>query len=226
MIRGLARSHADRIVVARGGRPFESLDDFTRRTGLSQSALVRLTKADAFGSLRLNRRAALWQALAHEDELPLFRGVAPDEPPVALPKMEMHAEVVSDYRTTGLSLKAHPLALVRRTLDRMRAVRAAELSKLPTGRHVRVAGLVLVRQRPSTAKGITFVTLEDETGVANLIVHPDIWARHHRAACHAQCLFAHGRLERQGEVIHVIAARLEDLSSLLTGMATASRDFH
>jgi error-prone DNA polymerase len=226
MIRGLAQTHADRIVAARGDRPFESLDDFTRRTGLSQAVLVRLTKADAFGSLRLNRRAALWQALAHDEELPLFRGVAPDEPAVALPKMEMHREVVADYRTTGLSLKAHPIALVRSTLNSMRAVRAAELAKLPTGRHVRVAGLVLVRQRPSTAKGITFVTLEDETGIANLIVHPDIWARHHRAACHAQCLFAHGRLERQGEVIHIIAARLEDLSSLLAGMASESRDFH
>ncbi|MCL6501946.1 MAG: error-prone DNA polymerase, partial [Pirellulales bacterium] len=139
----------------------------------------------------------------------------------------MHAfeEVLADYRTTGLSLKGHPLSFLRDELERLGVVRAAELARLRHGKLLRVAGLVLVRQRPGTARGITFVTLEDESGTANLVVRPEIWERYHRAASTATALLAHGRLERQGAVIHVLASKLEDLHQVSVRLASRSRDF-
>ena len=148
-----------------------------------------------------------------------------DELAVQLPEMSLAEEVLADYRTLGLSLKAHPLEFIRAELDRLDVVPAAGLSTWPDGRPVRVAGLVLVRQRPSTAKGITFVTLEDETGTANLIVRPGVWKRYRTAALGATLLLAQGCLQRQHESIHVVVTRLEDLSIRLRGMDSQSRDF-
>ncbi|HUY35729.1 MAG TPA: error-prone DNA polymerase [Pirellulales bacterium] len=227
---GFSASHAVAIVAARHAGRFRSLDDFARRTGLGRAAIERLAKADAFASLALNRRAALWQALAEhrEEPLPLFAGLessGPDERPAGLPAMPEHEEVLADYRTAGLSLKGHPLTFLRPRLDELKVARAAELAATPHGRWLRVAGLVLVRQRPSSARGITFVTLEDETGVANLIVRQAIWERYHRVASSAVALVAHGRLERQGQVIHVLVSRLEDLAALAGKVESQSRDF-
>jgi error-prone DNA polymerase len=139
--------------------------------------------------------------------------------------MSAAEEVLADYRTMGMSLKAHPLEFVRQGLDRMGVAPAAQLKTLPNGGSVSVAGIVLVRQRPGTAKGITFVTLEDETGTANLIVRPDVWKRWRQAALEATILLARGRLQRHGLVIHVLCTKLENLSDYMKDLGSQSRDF-
>ncbi len=213
----------------RQGGAFRSLDDFTRRTGLGRAVVVRLAQADAFQSLGHNRRHALWEALSQEpadSQRPLFAALEAEEtPPAELPSMPPEEEVYADYRACGLSLKAHPLSFYRAELDRLRVVPASRLAALPNQRYVRVAGLVLVRQRPGTAKGITFVTLEDETGVANLVVHQAIWQRYYEVARRSPAWIAHGRLQSKDSVIHVVVRRLEDLSQQLGSLATRSRDF-
>jgi len=230
LIRGLSETHAQMIEEARQAGPFRGWDDFSRRTRLSRAVMSRLATADAFSSLSLNRRGALWQALAEESspqKLPLFETIEPDdEPPAPLPPLELADEVVADYRTAGMSLKAHPMQFHRQRLETLGIVPASRLATHPRDRHVRVAGIVLVRQRPSTAKGITFVTLEDETGVANLIIRQDVWQRFYRVARTAAGMIAHGRLQRHGRVIHVLVSKLEDLSEQLRGLGTQSRDFH
>lgn len=243
MLEGLSESHGRRIEQVRGEKPFLSLDDFTRRTGLSRSVGARLAKAGAFASLAMDRRQALWHALGQDQkELPLFDSLDPAgrvrethqsenlatfAPPteINLPKMSPAEEVLADYRTQGLSLDAHPMEFLRQGLDRWDVAPASRLKSLSSGGPVRVAGIVLVRQRPGTAKGITFITLEDETGVANLIVRPDVWKRWRSAALGATLLLAHGRLQRHGQVIHVLVAKLENLSHRMTELARQSRDF-
>ncbi len=227
MLHGLPIAHGEKIVAARGERPFHSVEDFSRRTRLSQATITRLADADAFGSLAGDRRGALWQALGQcNEERPLFDGLdSPDERPVQLPSTSAAEDVLADYRTTGLSLSAHPMEFLRAHLDALGAVPADRLKSWPNGKPVRTAGIVLVRQRPGTAKGITFVTLEDETGQANLIIRPDIWRRYRRAALGATVLLASGRLQRQGRVIHVLTTRLENLSDRLQSLDRQSRDF-
>src|SRR5262249_37613390 len=153
--------------------------------GLKQPVLTRLAAADAFGSLGLDRRGSLWQALGQEKRArsePLFAGLEIDDESALLPPLSRQEEGIADYDTAGLSLKAHPLSFFRSEMQQMDIVPAQRLRELPADRMVRVAGLVLVRQRPSTAKGITFITIEDETGTANLIVHLTVWDRYYRAA--------------------------------------------
>ncbi len=225
MIKGLSESIANRIVEARGARPFRSVDDFARRTGLTTSALARLARADAFHSLGLDRRNALWQSLPEQKTFSLFDEVRADEPAVPLPALTPLEEVVADYRTNGLSLRDHPVKFMRDRLKELRALSSAELAAVPHGKHVSVAGLVLMRQRPATASGITFVTLEDETGVVNLIVRPEIWERQHRIARRSQALLARGTVQRRDQVIHVFVERMHDLSALLAGTHVKSRDF-
>ena len=140
--------------------------------------------------------------------------------------MPLGQEVKIDYETTSLSLKQHPVALVRDTLREHRILTAIEANALPNGRWVKVAGLVLIRQRPGTASGIIFITLEDETGVVNLIVRPNIFEKFRPAARHAGLLQCDGYIERQGQVVHVMAKRMFDLSHLLAGYRLESRDFH
>jgi error-prone DNA polymerase len=223
-IKGLSETFANRIVEARGERPFRSMEDFNRRTGLTSSTLTRLARADAFRSLGLDRRGALWQSLPEQKTLSLFGEVDADEPAVPLPALTPLEEVVADYRTNGLSLRDHPVKFMRDRLKELGALSSRELAALPHGKHVRVAGLVLMRQRPATASGITFVTLEDETGVVNLIVRPEIWERQHRIARRSQALLARGTVQRRDEVIHVFVERMHDLSALLAGAAVKSRD--
>ena len=229
-LRGLPAKQAQAIRAARKDGRFRSVEDFARRTGLGRAAIVRLAKADAFGSLSVDRRGALWHALGqHRDgAMPLFDRLTTIEEetrPAELPALAPLEEVVADYRTAGLSLKGHPLSFLRSRLDELKVTPAAHLAQTPNGRWLRVAGLVLVRQRPGTASGITFVTLEDETGVANLVVRPAIWERYRRAASTAVALLAHGRLERQGQVIHVLVSKLEDVVPLTQQLASQSRDF-
>jgi error-prone DNA polymerase len=145
--------------------------------------------------------------------------------PPELPRMTPSQEVLADYRATGLSLSAHPISFLRQGLERIGVIPSKQLETWPDGRPVRVAGIVLVRQRPGTAKGITFVTLEDESGVANLIIRPDVWQRFRQDALGAKILLAAGRLQRVGRVIHVLVTRLENLSGRMEELRADSRDF-
>jgi error-prone DNA polymerase len=230
LIKGLREDHGKQLVAARRrvGR-FDSVEQFFRAAGLPAHAVRRLAEADAFGSLGLSRREAVWQALELKDEdIPLFDSIHPSSFNIqaSLPAMPLGQEVMTDYATTTLSLKRHPVALVRAQLKSLKIVCAREVAGSAAGRWVKVAGLVLIRQRPGTASGIVFETLEDETGVVNLIVRPDVFERYHSAARHAGLLQCDGYVERQGQVVHVMAKRLFDLSHLLSGYQFASRDFH
>ena len=205
--------------------PFTSFDDLANRTRLSSAALQRLAKADAFRSLPLERRTALWRALPSRDEYPLFARMEEPETPIALPAMSPYQEVLADYGSAGLSLRPHPMSFLRARLDKLRVVPAVRMGEMKTGKMLRVAGVVLLRQRPSTAKGITFVTLEDETGMINLIVRPDVWERHRKAARGAIAMLVTGYLQNEAEIIHVLTTRIDDLSGQLAELVTTSRDF-
>jgi error-prone DNA polymerase len=212
----------------RGG-PFKSLAEFATRTKLSPALVAKLSDADAFASLGRDRRAMLWESLAqdkHDHERGLFEQLEQnDEPPVELPRLAPEENVKADYRTTGMSLKAHPLGFHRQALNKLNVTRASDLSHMRDGQHLRVAGLVILRQRPSTAKGITFVTLEDETGIVNLILKQEIWQRNYLVARRSPAWIAHGQLQTRDGVTHVLVNRLDDLSKSLGGVAVKSRDF-
>ena len=233
MICGLSRGHVETIEQARGSRPFCSVEDFARRTGLSRAVIMRLARADALVSLGRGRRQAMWEAMSQEEkprEMPLFAGLqAEDDPPVDLPSPEPLEEVFRDYETTGLSLRAHPISFYRQSLDRLQVSTAERLRELANNTPVRVAGLVLLRQRPSTAKGITFVTLEDETGTSNLVVRQGVWQAYHAITRRSPAWIAHGKLECRDSVIHIVVERLEDLAQATARPPAAlpgkSRDF-
>jgi error-prone DNA polymerase len=184
---------------------------------VGRAALETLARADAFGSLGLDRRRALWTARGMEETaLPLFAAAdgceAANEPRVALPATAPGEQVADDYRALRLSLKAHPLALLRDELGGRGFMACGGLERLAHGRPVKVAGLVITRQRPGTAKGVVFITIEDETGIANLIVWPDVFERFRKAGLSAGLLGVHGRVQREGIVIHVPAQKLFDLN--------------
>jgi error-prone DNA polymerase len=225
-IKGMREPHAQKIVERRRsvGR-FESVDHFHALTSLPVHVISRLAQADAFGSLPANRRTALWKTLALPDERLPFTA-APKETQPLLPLMPLREEVLTDYHTTGFSLKTHPLSLVRKELSSRGVITSAELGRQERGRWVKVAGLVLIRQRPGTASGIVFETIEDETGVVNLIIRPPVYERYRSAARHAGLAEAHGYVERQGQVIHVMVVRMIDISDALKGFQLRSRDFH
>ena len=221
-VKGLKQEEMERL-VARRGNGYPDLATLRRRAGISAGALDRLARADAFGSLALARRGALWSAIGLDrtgqelDQPPLFawaEGAARAEPEVALPPMTLGEEVAQDYANLRLSLRCHPMALLRPWLGR-RVVRAEQLAAIADGRRVEVAGITLVRQRPGTASGVIFVTLEDETGVANLVVWPAVFERYRRALLGAQLMVVRGKLQREGIVIHVVADALIDRSDLL-----------
>ena len=220
--RGLANRDGASIVAARHDA-FASVEDLWRRAGVPVAALERLAEADAFGSLGLGRRQALWEVRALGGEpLPLFaaadkrRGsLRPEveEERVELAPMTAGREVVEDYRSRGLTLRSHPVAFLRGDLAANGYVPAGDLSATRDGRRVAVAGLVLVRQRPGSANGVLFITLEDETDIANLIIWPSLFERQRRLILSANMIGCRGKVQREGQVIHVIAEHLVDLSA-------------
>ena len=229
MISGLRVDDAEVIVEARASGPFTSVADFTQRTKLGGATVTRLSQADAFGSLNQDRREALWQALAQENkplDQPLFDSLDNDDDLTAgLPEMPTEQQVVEDYRTVGLSLKAHPISFHRQHLDQIKIVRTEELESKKNNQYLSVAGLIILRQRPATAKGITFVTLEDETGTANLVVKQKTWERHYRICRSSPAWIVHGKLEKKSGVIHVVVSRIEDMSQRLNELEVKSRNF-
>ncbi len=224
MIAGLRREEAGRLIAARAAGA-QDLPELARTLASPRHTLERLAEADALRSLGLDRRAGLWAAkgLAPEAkaalDAPLLALMGPlAETPVRLPAMPLPAHVAEDYRTTSLSLKAHPVLFFRPLLDGMGAVTAAGLRTMRDGARLTVGGLVLIRQRPGTAKGVVFVTLEDETGSTNAVVWRDVFTANRRAVMASRFLVIHGRLQRAGEVIHVVAERFTDLTGRLSGL--------
>jgi error-prone DNA polymerase len=218
MAKGLAQLHADALLTRRT-TPYRSVEDLWRRVPIPIAALERLAEADAFQTIGLDRRQALWAIRGLSDtRLPLFDTVPaePDpEPLVALAQMTAGRQVVEDYRSVGLSLRRHPVSFLRQDLAAHRIVRCADLPTIRDGRRVEVAGIILVRQRPGSARGVLFVTIEDETGHANLILWPKVFEAQRSLVLTASMIACHGKLQKEGEVIHVIAEHLTDLSGLL-----------
>jgi error-prone DNA polymerase len=217
-VKGLMQSQGDALVTARL-MPYRDAADLRRRAGLAKATLERLARADACAGIGLSRRRALWAIRGFDqDVLPLFEfaaDVGDREPEVELPAMPLGEQVADDYRALALSLKSHPVALLRTALAERGCVPCADLARLPHGRRVRVAGLVTARQRPGSAKGVMFVTLEDESAIANLIVWPAVLEQFRREAIGATLLEVTGEVQKEGLVIHVIAAKLWDLTSWL-----------
>ena len=245
-IKGFAASDAERLVAARGNG-YTDAAALWRRSKLSPAALETLARADAMGSMGLKRREALWAVRGLPSApLPLFAAMGAEErdgeAEVVLPEMPLGAEVIEDYSTLHLSLKCHPMALLREGFAWQKAVPAARLAGIPHGSRVATAGLVLVRQRPGSANGVIFMTLEDETSVANIIVWPNIYERFRRTVLTSRLALVSGTLQREGIVIHVVAERLVDCSDRLAWLmeqdgispdatgrqptAFSSRDFH
>ena len=227
-MRGFAEAHAERLVAVRNNGYPDPLT-LQRRARLPASALERLAEADAFASMGLQRREALWTVKGLPDAPgPLFAAAMEEErgqeEPVCLPKATPAEEVAEDYAAIRLSLRHHPLALLKNDSGAAarrlaRTVCAAKLSETPNGARLEVAGIVLMRQRPGTASGVLFMTIEDETGAANIIVWPQVLERFRRQAIASTMVAVRGKLQREGIVSHVIANRLDDLSHLLEGIA-------
>jgi error-prone DNA polymerase len=249
MVKGLAEESAERIVFVReekrgrppflntssrnpqlrktkkGSDPFFSVEDLAQRAGLSRSEMKLLAHAGALSGIAGHRHKAAWKVTGVEAPTPLMQQPRIAEGAPMLRAPGEGEDLVADYQTLGLTLGRHPLALLRKHLDRMRLCTAADINVTNHGAFARAAGLVINRQRPSTASGVIFVTLEDETGQINLVVWPWVAERQRRIVLHARLLVASGTVERDGEVVHLIAGRLEDHSRLLGKLETRSRDF-
>jgi error-prone DNA polymerase len=232
-VRGLANRDGAQIVAARADQAFASIEVAWRRAGVPASALERLADADAFGSIGLSRREGLWQVRALAGEpLPLFAAADRDytrpevnEPDVELVPMMVGREVVEDYRSKGLTLRSHPLSFLRAELDERGFMPAVGLKSTRDGGRVSVAGLVLVRQRPGSANEVTFITLEDETEVVNLIIWPSLFERQRRLVLSAGMIGCRGKVQREGDVIHLIAEHLIDLTDLLNSVGSRDETF-
>jgi error-prone DNA polymerase len=226
MIQGLSRAGAERIITARRAAPFASVEDLAARAALDQRDLKALAAASALASLTTHRRAAWWEVAGIEDKPPLFRHVASNEEKTEFPAPSEAESLVADYASLGLTLGRHPLALLRDTFIKRRMLTAEQIRQQPDGKLVRAVGLVTGRQRPDTASGVIFVTLEDETGYVNVVVWSRLAEKQRRELLQSSLLGVYGRLERQGEVVHLVAGRLVDYSELLGQMEARSRDFH
>ena len=223
--RGMNADAAERIEQARAVRPFDSVADLARRAGLDRGDLQVLAAAGALGSLAGHRREALWEASGAAPDKDLLRPTVPREETPTLAAPSEAEEIVGDYRAQGLTLGRHPLALLRERLLAQRFLPASTLMDFQNGQLARGCGLVTVRQRPGTAKGVLFLTLEDETGNINVIVWPSLVEQQRREVLSAPLLGVYGVWQREGEVRHLVAKRLVDLSHLLGGLDARSRDF-
>jgi error-prone DNA polymerase len=225
LVKGLGVEAAGRIVAARAATAFASVQDLTLRAALERRELEALADAGALRELSGNRHLTFWQVAGTEQELPLAPVPrAAEGTPLLAPPSEGQ-NIAADYRSHGLTLGRHPLALLREDLAAGHVLTAAGLADLPHGRVVRVAGIVTARQRPQSAGGVMFVTLEDETGHVNLIVWERVWSRARRIANNSRLLEAHGLLQKEREVVHVVARRLVDRTPLLGNVVKQSRDF-
>lgn len=223
-IKGLPAEDVQLLIASRQ-RTFQSVNALLD-AGMSMFALEKLADGDAFRSIGLDRRQALWEVSSLSDNpVGMFEGqpsASVGEVQLELPLLTDAEHVVEDYATTGLSLKAHPVSFVRQQLDSLRVVPTAYLAKMTNGESVAVAGLITVRQRPGTAKGVIFITIEDETGFANLVVWGTVFEKHRRDIVQARLLMVQGKVQIEGEVVHVIANSCYNLSSMLKNMTDAA----
>ncbi len=224
VVRGLGKATADRILVARAECKFSSIEDMAARANLNRKELDVLARAGALQSLAPERRVAIWRARSPQPERgTLFEGLSMDASEVVLPSMHRFRQLVLDYASTGLSVSDHPMLALR---DRLPAwfSSSADLKRVPHGAEVSVGGLVLVRQRPATASGVVFMTLEDEHGFVNLVLYARVFERLRHVSMHKSLVAAHGRLQSQEGILHLVVERLEPLTR--GGFPSASRDFH
>jgi error-prone DNA polymerase len=230
LVAQLSRAVAERVTTQRQHAPFTSTQDLALRCQLDAGDLKALASADALQSLSGHRRQQVWEASALLPAPALLRGVPIDEEDLVLPAAAEGEEVTFDYAAMGLTLRSHPLLLLRETLSKKKLLTAAQMCDYPSGRLVRACGIVTARQRPQTAKGVVFVTLEDESGSVNVIVWKSVREQFRDVVYRARLMAVYGIWQRDedsgGQVRHVVAKRLVDLTPLLGDLATASRDFH
>jgi error-prone DNA polymerase len=227
-IAGCRQQDAAQLVSARGDG-YCTLHELWRKSGLGPAALETLAKADAFGSLFIDRRRALWQIHALDDgQMPLFdpdeaspearewpSHIPAEDLSAPLPAMSLGEQVIEDYHAIGMSLRAHPVGLLRGPLERLGITPNRFLATAKDGQRIKVAGIVLVRQRPGTASGVIFMTLEDEEGIANIVVWPKVFETYRRIVLGGRMVMIEGKLQREGIVVHVVADRVTDLTPLL-----------
>jgi len=226
-IKGLSKDLAKRLTAARDERAFADIADMTRRAHVTAGERACLADAGALRSLSAHRHRARWDSAGAELPLPVLANAAIHEQQIRLRPPSLREDVMTDYATQGLSLTLHPLALIRPELARRRVVAARATREVNNhGRRLRCAGLVTVRQHPGTAKGVTFVTLEDETGYVNVVVWERLAQKQHRVLIESAVMCVDGKLEAVDGVHHLIAERLHDYSALLPNLAFESRDFH
>lgn len=226
LVSGIGQEAAERIVRARAQQAFRNAQDLARRAGLDQPQMKALAAADALMGLSGHRRQQVWDAAALRPPPALLKGAPVDEAPLALPAAPEGEAIVWDYASLGLTLRRHPLALLREELAKRRLMTAEQLKDAPNGRLVRHCGIVTLRQQPGTSSGVVFVSLEDETGVVQVIVWQRIRERQRAVLTGARLLAVRGVWQREGEARNLIAGHLEDLTPLLNGLSTVSRDFH
>jgi error-prone DNA polymerase len=234
MAKGLGNEDGAKIVVQRADRPFATVEETWRRCGVPVAALERLAEADAFSAIGLDRRQALWAIRGLADSaLPLWAaadaGALPQaevaEPGVSLTVMSEAREVVEDYRSVSLTLRRHPVAFLRPALKARGVVPCGDLPSARDGRWGRFAGLVLVRQKPGSAKGVMFITIEDETGIGNVVIWPSVFDANRPLIISARMLEVRGRIQREGLVVHIVAATVGDLSPMLASLGRGEEDF-
>jgi error-prone DNA polymerase len=238
MVKGLANAHAATLIAARADRTFASVDDAWRRADVPAAALVQIAEADGFGpSLQQTRREALWALKGLRDEpLALFAAAAAREnqqranteqaePQMDLRPMTDGREVVEDYSHIGLTLRGHPVSFLRDDFLRRKFTTCAQAMRARDGKWLETAGIVLVRQRPGSAKGVMFITIEDETGTSNLVIWPDLYEKQRRIILSSGMMAVYGRVQREGEVVHLIAHRLTDLSPELASIGDRDAAF-
>jgi error-prone DNA polymerase len=226
MVGGLSEAAAGRIVAARAAGAFASVEDLARRAALDRRALRCLAQGGALAALAGHRRQAHWAVAGLRPAAGILRDAPLGEPPLELPVAGEGEEILADYASLGLTLGRHPLALLRGRLEALKLIPAQALGARAHGSRVRAAGLVTCRQRPDTASGVVFVTLEDETGTVNVVVWRDLVERQRRELLGARLLAVEGVIERDGDVVHLVARRLADHSRLLGDLLARSRDFH
>lgn len=227
LVRGLAEADVRRLEQARAMQPWRDVEDLCLRSALDERARARLADAGALAALARHRHQARWEVAAVQAQLPLFADVqAAPEQPVELPAPTVGEDLVADYHAMGTTLGPHPLTLLRSRLRALGCRSSGELQGVEHGDAIAMAGLVVGRQRPQTASGVTFVTLEDEFGMVNVVVWRDLAERQRRALVGARLMKVSGRLEQENGVRHLVARRLEDVSVLLQGLDVRSRDFH
>ena len=227
MVKHLSREGAERLLAARALRPFAGAADLAERASLDRRDLEALAAADALAGISGHRHRAVWQVTGIERPLPLLPAATASEEGIPMLRAPREGQdIVADYGSTGLTLRRHPVALVRERLDKRGVLATQRLWEQPNGRWLKTAGLVITRQRPGSASGVIFVTMEDETGYVNLIVWPGVAVEQRAPLLESRLLEVYGQLQREGDVQHVIARQLTNLSSLLGDLQVDSRNFH